>query len=828
MRKFIAFLALLVLLLTSAVHLFAQDRPNLVELLQNDSNGRFTTLLSALDAAGLTDALTGAGPYTLLAPTNDAFAALLDQTGMTQDELFADTDALGKILRYHVIPGRYFFRNLTSGPTLSTALAGQKVTFDLTDGVFTVQGANIGNPDNLASNGIMHAIDSVMLPPSVTLAAPEPTVEPTEAMTPEATPEPTVVAGVPAEHPDLLTLLENDPDGRFTTLLAAIDAAPLSQALLSGGGPFTLLAPTNDAFTALLDQTGMTQDELLADRSTLTKILLYHIVPGQYFFRNLTGGPTLPTELLGQSVTFDLTAGVFTVQGANISDPDHLASNGIMHAIDAVMLPPEVAAALATPAPTPEPTEAATPEPTVVAGVPAERPDLLTLLENDPDGRFTTLLAAIDAAPLSQALLSGGGPFTLLAPTNDAFTALLDQTGMTQDELLADRSTLTKILLYHIVPGQYFFRNLTGGPTLPTELLGQSVTFDLTAGVFTVQGANISDPDHLASNGIMHAIDAVMLPPEVAAALATPAPTEEPTATPTQPPTATPTTPPTATPTVPPTPTPTETTPPPPTPTTPPTATPAPTLAPTVAGVPAERPDLVALLQNDPDGRFTTLLAAIDAAGLTSTISSGGPFTLFAPTNDAFTALLSQFGMTPDQAMGNKALLNQLILYHVIPGQYFYRNLTSGPTLDTLLTGQTVQVALTNGTLTVNDATVSNPDNLASNGIMHVIDSVLLPPPVAALIPTPTPEPTEAATPEATPEPTAVAGVPAEHPDLLTLLENDPDGRFTTLLAAIDAAPLSQSLVERRRTVHAAGADQRRFHGAAGAAQHGAGSIVCR
>ncbi len=93
----------------------------------------------------------------------------------------------------------------------------------------------------------------------------------------------------------------------------------------------------------------MAQDQLFADKATLTKILLYHIVPGQYFFRNLTGGPTLPTELLGQSVTFDLTAGVFTVQGANISDPDHLASNGILHAIDSVMLPPEVATLTSNP-----------------------------------------------------------------------------------------------------------------------------------------------------------------------------------------------------------------------------------------------------------------------------------------------------------------------------------------------------------------------------------------------------------------------------------------------------------------------------------------------
>ena len=113
----------------------------------------------------------------------------------------------------------------------------------------------------------------------------------------------------------------------------------------AAGGPFTLLAPTNDAFTALETQTGMTQDQLFADRSTLNNILLNHIIPGKYFFRQLTRGPTVDTALLGQSVKFDLTDGVFTVNGANISDPDNVASNGIMIAIDGVILPPDVAAA---------------------------------------------------------------------------------------------------------------------------------------------------------------------------------------------------------------------------------------------------------------------------------------------------------------------------------------------------------------------------------------------------------------------------------------------------------------------------------------------------
>ncbi|HVU09793.1 MAG TPA: fasciclin domain-containing protein, partial [Phototrophicaceae bacterium] len=138
---------------------------------------------------------------------------------------------------------------------------------------------------------------------------------------------------------------------------------------------------------------------------------------------------------------------------------------------------------------TAEATAAATPVPT---GVPAARPNIVDTLKADPGGRYTTLVAAIEAVPAVASVLNGAGPFTLLAPTDDAFAALETQTGMTQDQLLADQATLTKILLYHIVLGQHYFRTLTGGVTLPTELLGENVTFSLDSGVFTAAGQNIS------------------------------------------------------------------------------------------------------------------------------------------------------------------------------------------------------------------------------------------------------------------------------------------------------------------------------------------------
>jgi uncharacterized surface protein with fasciclin (FAS1) repeats len=488
----------------------AAEHPDLVTLLENDAAGRFTILVSAIHQTHLNSVLRDVGPFTLLAPTNDAFTAALEAMGMTQDDLFADGATLSQILSYHVISGKYFFRNLTSGPTLDTLLQGQQVTFDLTDGIFTVEGVNILDTDNLASNGIMHVLEGVMLPPDIRAAmeaTPEPTAVPTATPTLEPTPEPTVVTGTAAERPDLMAMLENDADGRFTTLVAAIDAAGLRQNLV--GGPFTLLAPTNDAFTAALEAMGMTPEDAMASPD-LASILLYHVLPGRYFFRNLTSGPTIPTLLEGQSVTFDLTDGVFTVEGVNILDTDNLASNGIMHVLEGVMLPPEMRAALeATPEPTAEPTAA----PTQVAG--AERPNLLSVLQNDADGRFTTFLTAVDAAGLTH-LLSETGPYTLLAPTNDAITALLDAAGLTVEDVVADTDALTRLVQYHVIPGQYFFRNLTSGPTLLTALQGQTVTFSLADGVFTVQGANILDTDNLASNGVMHVLEGVMVPPALA------------------------------------------------------------------------------------------------------------------------------------------------------------------------------------------------------------------------------------------------------------------------------------------------------------------------
>ncbi|MBK8021631.1 MAG: fasciclin domain-containing protein [Chloroflexi bacterium] len=340
MRKVLSFLLVAVLLLTAVAPTLAQDRPTVGELLSSGDLGSFSTLLAAVEAAGLGDTLAGEGPFTILAPTDEAFAASLEAMGMSPAEALANLDMLQGVLLYHVIPGQYFFRNLTSGPTLETA-QGESVTFDLTAGAFTVNGVAISNPDNLVANGIVHVIDGVLLPPSM---AAEATPEATEAPA-EATAEATEVAAAPA-RPSIAELGSAGEIESVTTLLAAAEAAGLTENLMSDG-PFTLFAPTDDAFAALLDEADLSAEDVLAQPNLLRDILRYHIVPGQYFFRNLTSDPTLATALEGQSVNVVQQGNSFTVNDANITDVDNVASNGVVFVIDSVLLTDAQAAALA-------------------------------------------------------------------------------------------------------------------------------------------------------------------------------------------------------------------------------------------------------------------------------------------------------------------------------------------------------------------------------------------------------------------------------------------------------------------------------------------------
>jgi uncharacterized surface protein with fasciclin (FAS1) repeats len=408
----------------------------------------FSTLVAAVEAAGLVDTLSGEGPFTVFAPTDDAFDAAFAALGITAEDLLADTDTLTSILTYHVVAGDLMAEDVLSINLLKTVNGDYAIAYLNGDAAY-INGAQIVTTDIEASNGVIHVIDSVILPPAYTSDATQNIVEVAAA------------------------------DGRFTTLLAAAEAAGLADTL-SNEGPWTVFAPTDDAFTAAFEALGITADDLLADTETLTDILLYHVTVDGLDAAAVTGREFLPMANGDLAPITVSDAGAF-IGDAQIIITDLETSNGIIHVIDAVLLPPadEAAASL--------PTIAA-----IASG----------------DDRFETLTAALTEAGLVDTLNSAG-TFTVFAPTDDAFAAL--PAGLL-DTLLADpQGQLTDILLYHVSGSKLESGQVVELQTIET-LNGQSVTVELTDAGVMINDANIVITDIEASNGVIHVIDGVLVP----------------------------------------------------------------------------------------------------------------------------------------------------------------------------------------------------------------------------------------------------------------------------------------------------------------------------
>ena len=266
--------------------------------------GSFNTLVAAVQAAGLEDALRGDGPFTVFAPTDEAFAAL---PAGTVESLLADPEALSQILLYHVVAGKVMAADVSDGLQADT-LEGAPVAFSIVDGKPMINGANIVATDIEASNGVIHVIDAVILPPA------------DSAMNDDAMPKDIVDTAIAA--------------GSFNTLVAAVQAAGLEDAL-RGDGPFTVFAPTDEAFAAL---PAGTVESLLADPEALSQILLYHVVAGKVMAADVSDGLQADT-LEGAPVAFSIVDGKPMINGANIVATDIEASNGVIHVIDAVLIP---------------------------------------------------------------------------------------------------------------------------------------------------------------------------------------------------------------------------------------------------------------------------------------------------------------------------------------------------------------------------------------------------------------------------------------------------------------------------------------------------------
>ncbi|MCB2224329.1 MAG: fasciclin domain-containing protein [Actinobacteria bacterium] len=129
------------------------------------ADGRFTTLVAAVQAAGLVDTLKGEGPFTVFAPTDEAFTAALDALGLTAEELLADTDTLTDVLLYHVVPGKVMAADV-AGLNSATTAQGSDLTITVDGDTVMIDGATVIIPDIETSNGVIHVIDTVLLPPA--------------------------------------------------------------------------------------------------------------------------------------------------------------------------------------------------------------------------------------------------------------------------------------------------------------------------------------------------------------------------------------------------------------------------------------------------------------------------------------------------------------------------------------------------------------------------------------------------------------------------------------------------------------------------------------
>ncbi|MDE0654662.1 MAG: fasciclin domain-containing protein [bacterium] len=306
-------------------------------------SGAFPTLVAAVQAAGLVEVLSGDGPFTVFAPTEDAFAAALAALDMTAEDLLANTELLTAVLTYHVLPLAAPAEVVLTldGQSIAT-VNGADITVTINGDAVMVNDATVIATDIAASNGIIHVIDTVLLPPAPE-PAPEPEAEPEPAPEPEPEPEPEP-APAPEPEPEPAapgTIVEVAVEsGAFPTLVAAVQAAGLVE-VLSGDGPFTVFAPTEEAFAAALAALDMTAAEVLANTELLTAVLTYHVLP-------LAAPAEVVLTLDGQSVatvngadiTVTIDGGTVMVNDATVIATDIAASNGIIHVIDTVLLPP--------------------------------------------------------------------------------------------------------------------------------------------------------------------------------------------------------------------------------------------------------------------------------------------------------------------------------------------------------------------------------------------------------------------------------------------------------------------------------------------------------
>jgi len=286
---------------------------NIVELAQATAD--LSNLTALLVAHGLVDTLSGPGPFTVFAPTNEAFAAAADVIANLTD------DQITEVLTYHVVPAKATASDLSQGESLPTVFTAHNLTVDTITPDVTIKPDGVGaadakviTPNVMATNGVVHIVNAVLVP---NLATPSP--------------------APPVATQNIVELAQATP--ALSNLTALLVAHGLVDTL-SGAGPFTVFAPTNDAFAAAADViAGLTDDQI-------TQVLTYHVVPAEATASDLTQGESLPTVFTAHNLTVDTITPDVTIkpdgQGAadaKVITPNVMATNGVVHVVDAVLVP---------------------------------------------------------------------------------------------------------------------------------------------------------------------------------------------------------------------------------------------------------------------------------------------------------------------------------------------------------------------------------------------------------------------------------------------------------------------------------------------------------
>lgn len=300
MKSFFACVAPFAVVLGTSLFAIADEKKDIVDTAVGA--GSFKTLVAAVKAADLVETLKGKGPFTVFAPSDEAFAKL---PAGTVEELVKpeNKEKLVAILTYHVVPGKVMAKDVVK-LTAAKTVQGQEVAIKVADGKVTVDSANVVKTDIGCSNGVIHVIDKVIMP----------------ATKPSA--------------PDIVDTAVKA--GKFNTLVAAVKAAGLVETL-KGEGPFTVFAPTDEAFAKLPKGT---VESLLKpeNKEKLVAILTYHVVPGKVMAKDVVKLCEAKT-VQGSAVKIVVDGTKVSVDGANVVKTDIETSNGVIHIIDSVILP---------------------------------------------------------------------------------------------------------------------------------------------------------------------------------------------------------------------------------------------------------------------------------------------------------------------------------------------------------------------------------------------------------------------------------------------------------------------------------------------------------